>query len=102
MFEKFVARETIIAADVSPTIVKTLKVTVYLNYQGKVQPFYTYIQPMNLESDGGCGPITDFKEACRLINEDLSQLLKGKDVLALKKIDDILLGFQKNQAESDV
>jgi hypothetical protein len=48
---------------------------------------------MNLESDGGCGPITDFKEACRLINEDITQLLKGKDVLALKKIDDILLNF---------
>ena len=93
MFERFQARETIIAADISPTIVKTLKVTVYLNYQGKLQPFYTYIQPVNLEADGACAPITDFKEACRLINEDLSQLIKGKDVLALKKIDDLLLTY---------
>ena len=55
--------------------------------------FYTYIQPVNLEADGACAPITDFKEACRMINEDLSQLIKGKDVLALKKIDDLLLTY---------
>jgi enolase len=50
---------------------------------------------VNLETDGAVAPITDFKEACRVINEDISQLLKGKDVLALKKIDDMLLNYQK-------
>jgi hypothetical protein len=50
------------------SLVKTLKVTVYLTYQGKTLPFYTYIQPLNIEADGACTPITDFKEACRLIN----------------------------------
>jgi len=51
------------------------------------------VQPVNTEADGAVPPITDLKEACRLINEDISQLLKGKDVLAIKKIDDILLGY---------
>ena len=74
-------------------ITKTLKITVYIAYQGKTLPYYTYIQPLNPESEGANAPITDFKEACRLINEEISPLLKGKDVLALKKIDDLLLSF---------
>lgn len=81
------------AADISQTIIKTLKITVYLSYQGKTQPFFTYTLPLNLEADGAAPAITDFKEACRIINEDLSSLLKGKDILGLKKIDDALLAY---------
>jgi len=51
------------------------------------------VQALNPENEGAGAPITDFKEACRLINEEISPLLKGKDVLALKKIDDILFNF---------
>ena len=65
----------------------------YIGYQGKTLPYYTYIQPVNPEAEGAGAPITDFKKACRLINEEISPLLKGKDVLALKKVDDILLNF---------
>ena len=54
---------------------------------------------MNQESEGGGAPITDFKEACRLINEEVTPLLKGKDVLALKKVDDVLAGWAKKRAE---
>ena len=72
---------------------KTLKITVYISYQGKTLPYYTYVQALNPENEGAGAPITDFKEACRLINEEISPLLKGKDVLALKKIDDILFNF---------
>jgi enolase len=78
---------------------RTLKLTVYLSYQGKTLPYYTYIQPVNQESEGGGAPITDFKEACRLINEEVSPLLKGKDVLALKKVDDVLAAWAKKRAE---
>jgi len=46
--------------------------------------------------------ITDFKEACRIINEDLTALLKGKDILGLKKIDDALLAYQKKASEQDI
>jgi hypothetical protein len=74
-------------------ITKTLKITVFIAYQGKTLPYYTYIQPLNPESEGSCASISDFKEACRLINEEISPLIKGKDVLALKKIDDLLLNF---------
>ena len=70
---------------------RTLKLTVYLSYQGKTQPYFSYLLPLNAEGDAQ--PITDFKEACRLINEEISPLLKGRDVLGLKKIDDALLAF---------
>ena len=72
---------------------KTLKITVYIAYQGKTLPYYTYIQAVNPETEGAGAPITDFKEACRLINEEISPLIRGKDVLALKKMDDLLLLF---------
>lgn len=87
------------AADISQTIVKTIKVAVYLAYQGKVLPYYTHTLPLNQESEGAGVPITDFKEACRVINEEISPLLKGKDILGLKKIDDILQSFQKKKKE---
>lgn len=87
------------AADISQTIVKTIKVAVYLAYQGKVLPYYTHTLPLNQESEGAGVPITDFKEACRVINEEISPLLKGKDILGLKKIDDILQSFQKKKED---
>ena len=87
------ARETLLAADISPVPVKTLKVIVYLTYQGKTLPYYTYTLPLNHESEGASTPITDFREACRIINDEISPLLKGKDILGLKKIDDALGGL---------
>jgi hypothetical protein len=76
------------------TLTKTLKLTVYLQYQGKTQPFYAYTLPLNQEvGETGVSPISDFKEACRVINEEISPLLKGRDVLGLKKIDDALHAF---------
>ncbi len=99
IFEKFHAKETLLAPDVG--ITKTMKITVFIAYQGKTLPYYTYVQPLNPESEGSCASISDFKEACRLINEEISPLIKGKDVLALKKIDDLLLNFQKKKAEQD-
>jgi hypothetical protein len=89
-----------LAGDVA--IVKTLKITVYLSYQGKTQPYLSYTVPLNLEADGASPMITDFKEACRIVNEDLTALLKGKDILGLKKIDDALIGYQRKAAEQDV
>jgi enolase len=56
---------------------------------------------VNQESDGAGPPITDFKEACRIINTEISPLLRGKDILALKKIDEALLNFQKKKAEQE-
>jgi len=100
VFDRFQARETVLAADLAPSIVRTLKLTVYVSYQGKVQPAYSYVLPQN--GEGEAQPITDFKEACRLINEEISPLLKGRDVLGLKKIDDTLLAFQKKKAEQEV
>ena len=100
MFDRFHARETVIAADLAPSIVRTLKLTVYVSYQGKVQPVYSYVLPQN--GEGETQPINDFKEACRLINEEINPLLKGRDVLGLKKIDDTLLAFQKKKAEQEV
>jgi enolase len=37
-----------------------------------------------------------------MINNEISPLLKGKDVLALKKVDDILANFQKKKSEADI
>ncbi len=51
MFDRFKADVTLLAADTG-NVVKTLKLTVYLSYQGKVLPFYTYVQPINPESEG--------------------------------------------------
>lgn len=65
-----------------------------------MQPAYSYILPQN--GEGETSPITDFKEACRLINEEISPLLKGRDVLGLKKIDDALLAFQKKKGEQEL
>ena len=42
------------------------------------------------------------KNACRIINEDINPLLKGKDILGLKKLDEMLLSFQKKQHEIGV
>jgi enolase len=78
-----------------------LKITVYINFQGKTTPQVTYTVPINLEADGAAPPITDFKEACRIINQDISPLIKGRDVLGLKKIDDTLLAFQKKASEQE-
>lgn len=102
MFDRFEARETVLAADFSAAVVKTIKITVYLTYQGKTLPYYTYVAPVNQESDGASPPIGDFKEACRIINNDISPLLKGRDILGLKKIDDTLIAYQKKKAEQDV
>ena len=46
--------------------------------------------------------ITDFKEACRIINEDINGILKGRDVLGIKKIDDALIAYQKKKGEQEV
>lgn len=37
-----------------------------------------------------------------MINEEISPLLNGKDILGLKKIDDALLGFQRKKQESEI
>lgn len=37
-----------------------------------------------------------------MINEEISPLLKGRDVLGLKKIDDTLLAFQKKKGEQEI
>ena len=42
------------------------------------------------------------KQACRIINEDINQILKGKDILGLKKLDEMLLAFQKKSHEAGV
>jgi len=70
MLDRLHARETLMAADIVP--IKTLKITVYLNYQGKTLPHYTHIQPLNMEADGASQMIADMREACRLINEEIS------------------------------
>jgi hypothetical protein len=70
MLDRLHARETLMAADIAP--IKTLKITVYLNYQGKTVPHYTYTQPLNMEADGAPPMIGDMREACRFINEEIS------------------------------
>jgi hypothetical protein len=73
-----------------------------LSYQGKTQASFSYILPLNQESEGASPMITDFKEACRIINEDINGILKGRDVLGIKKIDDALIAYQKKKAEQEV
>lgn len=40
------------------------------------------------------------KRACKIINEDISPLFKNKEILGLKKLDEMLLAYQKKQQES--
>ena len=40
------------------------------------------------------------KTACRIINEEISPLLRGKEILGLKKLDEMLWDFQKKMLET--
>jgi len=40
------------------------------------------------------------KNACKIINEEISPLLKGKEILGLKKLDEMLLSLQKKTLET--
>jgi hypothetical protein len=88
---------------------KTIKLIVYLNYQGKTRAYYTYTMPFNQEdiqtftlyvlrficvNDFYSDKIEEksgMKNACRIINEDINGFLKGRDILGLKKIDEMLI-----------
>ncbi len=36
---------------------------------------------------------TGIKHACQIINEEINPLIKGKDILGLKKIDEMLITY---------
>lgn len=41
------------------------------------------------------------KKACKIINEEISPLLQGKEILGFKKIDEMMLAHQKKSSQSD-
>eukprot|EP00347_Sterkiella_histriomuscorum_P018418 403345584 len=101
VFDRFEARETVICEQQ-----RTIKIKVWLQFNGKTLPYYVYTFPFNPEDIANFtfdkpDEKTGMKKACHIINEEISPLLKGKEILGFKKIDEILLAYQKKSQQSD-
>ena len=72
---------------------QSMQIDVYLSYQGQERCFYSYIYTYN-EAEREDFPWdnaeekTGMREACKVINEQISPLLEGRDLLLIKKIDE--------------
>eukprot|EP00351_Strombidinopsis_sp_SopsisLIS2011_P001520 CAMPEP_0116877872 /NCGR_PEP_ID=MMETSP0463-20121206/9616_1 /TAXON_ID=181622 /ORGANISM="Strombidinopsis sp, Strain SopsisLIS2011" /LENGTH=81 /DNA_ID=CAMNT_0004525515 /DNA_START=114 /DNA_END=359 /DNA_ORIENTATION=+ len=71
----------------------SIKVEVYLNYQGKVQLAHTYVHAYNQEEADSEDFLYDnkeektgFQQACKQINDIIGPFLKGKELPLTKKI----------------
>ena len=86
---------------------ETLKVDVYLAYQGNERCFYSYTYTYNeAEKDSltwdNPEEMSGMKNACKLINEQLSPKLEGRDLFLFKKLELLILNFKNKQQEQGV
>lgn len=78
----------------------TLAVKVFLNYEGRVKCRHEHVftynpgEQDNLQLDGEEGSM---KSAIDLINGEVNDLLKGSDLTALKKVDNVLLKWYNDK-----
>lgn len=92
IFDHFDANEVLIGPDHN---ISSMQIDVYLNYGGQCRCFYSHIFGYNQTDTehfvfDNEEEKTGMTKACELLNGEISEVLKGKDVTQLKKMAEML------------
>lgn len=101
VIDRLQARETHVMDLTQPSLL----IEVYLEYKGSVKCYAKHIHTYNLSDIDGNMTWDDpevktgMSKAAELINDQISPMLKGKDIMQFKKIEDQLRNFKLRHEE---